>query len=80
MAAYIARAGGYGWRATREVEVIKASTGERVNAEDVERIEPGDRIWIREKATHDYWLILAQAMQVTGQVATVVLLFVTILK
>lgn len=80
VAAYIARAGGYGWRATREVEVIKASTGERVNAEDVERIEPGDRIWIREKATHDYWLILAQAMQVTGQVATVVLLFVTILK
>jgi protein involved in polysaccharide export with SLBB domain len=80
VANYIARAGGYGWRATRDVEVIKASTGERVSAEDVKRIEPGDRIWIKEKPTRDYGIILMQTMQVVSQVATVLLLVVTVLR
>jgi hypothetical protein len=62
------------------VEVIKASTGERVSAADVERIEPGDRVWIKEKPTRDYGVILMQTMQVVSQVATVLLLVVTVLK
>ena len=80
VADYIVRAGGYGWRATRDVEVIKASTGERVSADDVKRIEPGDRIWIKEKPTRDYGVMLMQTMQVVGQVATVLLLVVTVMK
>ena len=80
VANYIARAGGYGWRATRDVEVIKASTGERVSADDVERIEPGDRVWIKEKLARDYGGILMQTMQGVSQVATVLLLVVTVLK
>lgn len=77
---YIERAGGFGWRASKDVEVIKARTGERMDVDDVERIEPGDRIWIKEEPARDYWLAFTQAMQVTSQVATVALLFVTILR
>ena len=77
---YIERAGGFGWRAAKDVRVIKARTGEIERAEDVEVIEPGDRIWIKEKPVRDYWSIFTQAMAVVGQVATAVLLVVTIGK
>ncbi len=77
---YIARAGGLGWRASSDVVVIQARTGVRRDADDVDFLEPGDRIWIKEKPVRDHWAIFTQSMQVTGQVATVVLLFVTILK
>ena len=75
---YIARAGGFGWQASGDVEVIKARTGERMDAEDVERIEPGDRIWVKEQPARDYWLLFTQGIQVASQVATVLLLFVTL--
>lgn len=77
---YIARAGGFGWRASKEVIVIKARTGERIRAEEVVFLEPGDRIWIKETPEHDYWQLITETMIVAGQVATVVLLFVTILR
>ena len=38
---YIDQAGGYGWRASEDVVVIKARTGEKKLAKDVEKIEPG---------------------------------------
>ena len=77
---YIERAGGFGWRASKEVRVIKARTGEIERADDVDLIEPGDRIWIKEKPVRDYWSIFTQTMQVVGQVTTVILLVVTITK
>ena len=77
---YIERAGGFGWRASKEVRVIKARTGEIERADDVEAIEPGDRIWIKEKPVRDYWTIFTQTMAVVGQVTTAVLLVVTITK
>jgi protein involved in polysaccharide export with SLBB domain len=77
---YIEQAGGFGWRATKEVRVIKASTGEIQRAEDVARIDPGDRIWIKEKPERNYWMVFAQSMAVIGQVTTVVLLYVTLTK
>ncbi len=77
---YIEQAGGFGWRATKEVRVIKASTGEIQRAEDVARIDPGDRIWIKEKPVRNYWVVFAQSMAVIGQVTTVVLLYVTLTK
>lgn len=77
---YIERAGGFGWRATKEVIVIRARTGERMRAEQVGHLEPGDRIWIKEKPERDYWEAFLQGTGVAGQVATVVLLFVTILR
>ena len=75
---YIARAGGFGWQASGEVEVIKARTGERMDVEDVEGIEPGDRIWVKEQPARDYWLLFTQGIEVASQVATVMLLFVTL--
>lgn len=77
---YIEQAGGFGWRATKEVRVIKASTGEIQRAEDVDFVDPGDRIWIKEKPERNYWTVFAQSMAVIGQVTTVVLLYVTITK
>ena len=75
---YIESAGGYGWRASGKVRVIKASTGQPKWAKDVWRVEPGDRIWILEKPVRDYWTIFTQTMAVIGEVTTVVLLFITI--
>lgn len=75
---YLERAGGFGWRASKDVLVIKGLSGEIKRARDVERIEPGDRIWIKEEPVRDYWAIFTQAMEVIGQVSTVVLLVFTI--
>ena len=80
VADYIKRAGGFGWRSTSGVRVIKARTGEVQKAGDVERIEPGDNIWIQEQPVRDYWSIFTETMLVAGQVATVLLVFVSILK
>ena len=77
---YIDRSGGFGWRASRDVLVIKALSGEKKRAKDVVQIQPGDRIWVRENPVRDYWAIFTQSMGVVGQVATVVLLFVSITK
>jgi polysaccharide export outer membrane protein len=77
---YIKRAGGLTWRASKDVLVIKASTGEIKPAKDVKKIEPGDRIWIREKPERKYWDLFTDVMAVVGQVSTVVLLYVSITK
>lgn len=76
---YIERAGGFGWRAaTKDVLVIKARTGETKKASQVKQLEPGDRIWIKERPERDYWSIFTQAVEVVGQVTTVLLLVVTV--
>ena len=71
---YIDRTGGFGWRASKDVMVIKALSGEKKRVKDVVEIQPGDRIWIRERPERDYWTIFTQTMSVVGEVATVVLL------
>ncbi|MGY8827557.1 MAG: SLBB domain-containing protein [Candidatus Latescibacterota bacterium] len=75
---YIERAGGYGWRASKDVRVIKGRTGEIKRASGTVLIQPGDRIWVKEKPERNYWAIFTQGMSVVGQVSTVVLLYVTI--
>ena len=77
---YIDRAGGYGWRASKDVRVIKARTGEMKRADNILQIDPGDRIWIKEEPVRNYWVIFTQSMAVIGQATTVVLLYVTITK
>ena len=77
---YLERAGGFGWRASKDVLVIKGLSGEIKRARDVERIEPGDRIWIKEEPVRNYWAIFSQTMEVIGQVTTVVLLYVTLTR
>ena len=75
---YIESAGGYGWRASDDVRVIKARTGQIKLAKDVRVIDPGDRIWIKEKPVRDYWTIFTQTMSVIGEVSTIVILVVTL--
>jgi protein involved in polysaccharide export with SLBB domain len=77
---YIERSGGYGWRASKDVRVIKARTGEIKRARDAGQIQPGDRIWVKEKPVRDYWALFTQGMGVIGQVSTVVLLYATLTK
>lgn len=77
---YIEAAGGFGWRASDDVRVIKARTGQSKLAKDVRVIDPGDRIWIKEKPERDYWTIFTQSMAVIGEVSTIVLLFVTLTR
>ncbi len=78
---YIELAGGYSWRASKDVRVIKGRTGEIKRVRDgVVQIQPGDRIWIKEKPERDYWTIFTQGMGVIGQVSTIVLLYVSITK
>lgn len=75
---YINQAGGLGWRASDDIHFIKAQTGERKKAKDVEHIDPGDRIWIKEKPKRDYWDLFLQSMRVLGDTATVILIFVSL--
>ncbi len=75
---YIESAGGYGWRASDDVRVIKARTGQIKPAKNVRVIDPGDRIWIKEKPVRDYWTIFTQTMAVIGEVSTIVILVITL--
>lgn len=71
---YIELAGGYGWRALEdEVRIIRANTGEWVDAEDVEQLKPGDTIWIPEDPPGPkFWDVFNETLSILGQVATVV--------
>lgn len=75
---YIDRAGGFGWRASKDVRLIKALSGEVKRVKDGVRIQPGDRIWVKERPERDYWMIFSQAMGIIGQVSTVVLLYASL--
>lgn len=71
---YINLAGGFGWRAEdSEIRVIRANTGEWVDAEDVEVLYPGDTIWIPEQTPGPkFWDIFKDTLTILGQVATVI--------
>jgi len=71
---YINMAGGFGWRAKKgDVRVIKADTGEWLEADDVEKLEAGDVIWIPEKSPGPkFWDVFTQSLSIFGQVASIV--------
>jgi len=71
---YIQLAGGFAWRAVKgDVRVIKSNTGEWIEDEDVESIDPGDTIWIPEDPPGPkFWDVFTTSLQVIGQVATVI--------
>ncbi len=78
---YIELAGGFGWRALeRDVRVIKGNTGEWIDADDVDRLEPGDTIWIPEDPPGPkFWEVFTTALQIVGQVASIVAVTVAII-
>ncbi len=71
---YIRLAGGFGWRALEgDVRIIRANTGEWIDADDVDVIKPGDTIWIPEDLPGPkFWDVFTSSLQVLGQVAAVI--------
>ncbi len=71
---YIELSGGFGWRAIEgDVRVIRSNTGEWVEAEDVNTINPGDIIWVPEETPPPkFWDVFTTSLQVVGQIAAVV--------
>ena len=71
---YIQLAGGFSWRAIEnDVRVIKVNTGEWVDAEDIEKLDPGDTIWILEDPPGPkFWDVFTTSLTILGQVAAIV--------
>lgn len=71
---YINLSGGFGWRAVEgDVRVIRSSTGEWIEADDVEKLYPGDIIWVPEKSPPPkFWDVFTTSLQVIGQIASVI--------
>jgi polysaccharide biosynthesis/export protein len=71
---YIELAGGFGWRALDgDVRIIKAKTGEWLDAGDDVFLEPGDIIWIPENPPPPrFWDVFITSLSVLGQVAAVI--------
>jgi protein involved in polysaccharide export with SLBB domain len=71
---YIKLAGGYSWRALEgDVRVVKANTGEWVDADDIDKLDPGDTIWIPENPPAPrFWTVFKDSLTIIGQVASVV--------
>jgi protein involved in polysaccharide export with SLBB domain len=71
---YIALAEGFGWRALEgEVRVIKATTGEWIDADDVVKLDPGDTIWVPEDPPGPkFWEVFMDGLQIFAQLAAIV--------
>lgn len=71
---YINIAGGFSWRAKEgDVRVIRANTGEWIDADDVEELKPGDTIWVPENPPGPkFWDVFTTSLQVLGQVAAII--------
>ena len=78
---YIKKSGGFGWRAeSGDVRVIRATTGEWVDASDVDSLYPGDAIWAPESPPPPrFWDVFTTSLQVVGQVASIVAATVAII-
>ena len=71
---YIQIAGGFSWRAIEsDVRVIKVNTGEWIDADDIEKLDPGDTIWVLEDPPGPkFWDLFTTTLSILGQVATVI--------
>lgn len=71
---YIALAGGFSWRAVEgDVRIIKVNTGEWVDADDIEKLDPGDTIWVLEDPPGPkFWDVFTTSLSILGQVAAMV--------
>ena len=71
---YIQLAGGFSWRAVEgDVRVIKVNTGEWIDADDIQKLDPGDTIWVLEEPPGPkFWDVFTTSLAVLGQVAAVI--------
>ncbi len=73
---YIEKAGGFAWDADKsKTKVIKAN-GEIVDDEDIDFLQPGDRIWVPRR-DHDLWQTFQDVMTTLSQIATIYLVIRT---
>lgn len=80
---YIQAVGGYGWRADDgDVRVVKARTGELVDAGDIGdyELEPGDTIWVPEVPDVKFWEAALTALGVISQLAGIVGIIIAITR
>ena len=70
---YIKLAGGFGWRAMEgDVRVIKAKTGEWIDADEDVKLQPGDTIWAPEEPPGEkFWVVFTDVLSVVAQVAAI---------
>ena len=70
---YINLAGGFGWRALEgDVRVIKAKTGEWIDADEDVLLQPGDTIWVPEDPPGPkFWEVFTDFLSVFAQVAAI---------
>ncbi len=71
---YIQLAGGYSWRAIEsDVRVIKSKSGEWIDSDEVETLEPGDIIWVPEDPPPPkFWNVAKDVLSGLAQFAAVV--------
>ncbi len=71
---YILLAGGFGWRALEgDVRIIKAKTGEWIDADDNVLLQPGDTIWAPEDPPGPkFWDVFTDVLSVVAQVAAII--------
>lgn len=71
---YIRLAGGFAWRAVDDdIRVIKGASGEWIEYDEVENIEPGDIIWVPEEPpAPKFWEVFIDVLTVTGQMAAII--------
>lgn len=71
---YIELAGGFGWRALEgDVRIIRAKTGEWVDADEDVLLKPGDTIWVPEDPPGPkFWDVFMDALTVVAQLAAIV--------
>tara|TARA_B100001250_G_scaffold214292_2_gene183835 strand:+ start:1186 stop:2889 length:1704 start_codon:yes stop_codon:yes gene_type:complete len=75
---YVERAGGVNWKASKEIRLVKGRTGEVKRVKDGVKVQPGDRIWVKERPDRNYWNIFTDIMDVVGQVSTIILLYASL--
>lgn len=76
---YIQKAGGFTERAIRgDIKILKPSSGELLNADDVDEIEPSDVVLVQEKPRSQFWTrtweIFRDSIAIIGSIATTILL------
>ncbi len=71
---YIKLAGGFGWRALEgDVRIIKAKTGEWVDADEDVLLKPGDTIWVPEDPPGPkFWDVFTDVLTIVAQLAAIV--------
>jgi polysaccharide biosynthesis/export protein len=71
---YIKLAGGFGWRALEgDVRIIRAKTGEWVDADEDVLLKPGDTIWVPEDPPGPkFWDVFTDVLTIVAQLAAIV--------